>query len=104
MKDIAAETGVSKSTISRYFNNGSVKKNTASKIKKACDKYNYYPNTYAQELSRGRNGSSEYKRGVQDGKTCMKNEILKQAVNIGLSEKQISEISKIDTETFPKKR
>ncbi len=50
INDIAKKTGFSKSTISRYLNNGSVSKKTKEKIKKAIDELGYVPNKYAQSL------------------------------------------------------
>lgn len=48
MNDIARIAGVSKSTVSRYFNDGYVKEETKQKIKEVIDKYNYQPNALAQ--------------------------------------------------------
>lgn len=50
INDISKETGFSKSTISRYLNNGSVSKKTGEKIKKAIDKLGFVPNRYARSL------------------------------------------------------
>lgn len=50
MQDIADMAGVTKSTISRYFNGGYVKDETRQTIQKIIDKYNYEPNTFAQSL------------------------------------------------------
>ncbi|EJU23506.1 periplasmic binding protein and sugar binding domain of the LacI family protein [Peptoanaerobacter stomatis] len=50
INDISKLAGVSKSTVSRYLNNGSISKNTAKKIKKVVDELNYIPNTFAQSL------------------------------------------------------
>lgn len=50
IKDIAKETGLSKSTISRYLNQGSVSKASKEKIKKAIDELGYIPNSYARNL------------------------------------------------------
>lgn len=50
INDIAKETGLSKSTISRYLNQGSVSKSSKEKIKKAIDKLGYIPNSYARNL------------------------------------------------------
>ncbi|MDD8047984.1 MAG: LacI family DNA-binding transcriptional regulator [Thomasclavelia sp.] len=50
IKDIAKMAGVSKSTVSRYFNDGYVKEDTKEKIKKIIDEYNYQPNAFAQSL------------------------------------------------------
>lgn len=50
MLDIAKMAGVSKSTVSRYFNGGYVKDETREKIKTIIDKNNYEPNAFAQSL------------------------------------------------------
>ena len=51
MQDIADMSGVTKSTVSRYFNGGYVKDETREKNKKALlKKYNYEPNAFAQSL------------------------------------------------------
>lgn len=50
ISDISKKTGFSKSTISRYLNNGSISEKTAKKIKKAIDELGYIPNKYAQSL------------------------------------------------------
>lgn len=50
INDISKLSGVSKSTVSRYLNNGSVSKNTAEKIQKVIDGLGYVPNSFAQSL------------------------------------------------------
>lgn len=50
INDISRLAGVSKSTVSRYLNNGSISKSTSKKIKKVIDELNYIPNTFAQSL------------------------------------------------------
>lgn len=50
MQDIADYAGVTKSTVSRYFNGGYVKDDTRKTIKRIIEKYNYEPNTFAQSL------------------------------------------------------
>ncbi|MBL1228614.1 LacI family DNA-binding transcriptional regulator [Enterococcus sp. BWB1-3] len=50
IKGIAKEAGVSKSTVSRYLNNGYVSKETAEKIEKIIQKHNYSPNEFARNL------------------------------------------------------
>lgn len=50
MQDIADLCGVTKSTVSRYFNGGYVKEETRRKIKETIEKNNYEPNTFAQSL------------------------------------------------------
>lgn len=52
IKDIAELTGFSKSTISRYLNNGSVSDKTKNKIKEAIDELGYVPNSYARNLKK----------------------------------------------------
>lgn len=52
IKDIAELSGFSKSTISRYLNNGSVSEKTKKKIKKAIDELGYVPNSYARNLKK----------------------------------------------------
>lgn len=47
---IAKEAGVSKSTVSRYLNNGQVSDDTAAKIEETIKKYNYKPNDFARNL------------------------------------------------------
>lgn len=48
MKDIAQLSGVTKSTVSRYFNGGYVKEETKEKIAKIIEEYNYEPNAFAR--------------------------------------------------------
>lgn len=48
--DIAKMAGVGTTTVSRYFNGGTLKEDTRKKIKKVVDKYNYSPNTFAKAL------------------------------------------------------
>lgn len=50
MQDIADMVGVTKSTISRYFNGGYVKEDTREKIRRIIEKNNYEPNAFAQSL------------------------------------------------------
>lgn len=50
MQDIADLAGVTKSTVSRYFNGGYVKDDTREKIRCIIEKNNYEPNTFAQSL------------------------------------------------------
>lgn len=50
MKDIATLSGVTKSTVSRYFNGGYVKEETRKKIKEVIEKNDYEPNAFAQSL------------------------------------------------------
>lgn len=52
IKDIAELTGFSKSTISRYLNNGSVSDKTKKKIKESIDELGYVPNSYARNLKK----------------------------------------------------
>ena len=48
--DIAKMAGVGTTTVSRYFNDGNLKKETRERIKEIVDKYNYTPNTFAKAL------------------------------------------------------
>lgn len=48
INDIAKLAGVAKSTVSRYLNEGSVKKETAEKIKKIIEENGYEPNVFAR--------------------------------------------------------
>lgn len=48
--DIARMANVSKSTVSRYLNKGSVSKNTSEKIEAVITQTNYSPNSFAQSL------------------------------------------------------
>lgn len=48
MDDIAGMAGVTKSTVSRYFNGGSVKESTRKRIQEVIQEYNYEPNTFAR--------------------------------------------------------
>lgn len=48
IKEIAEIAGVTKTTISRYFNGGYIKEETKEKIKKIIQLYDYEPNTFAR--------------------------------------------------------
>ena len=48
MDDIANMAGVTKSTVSRYFNGGSVRESTRERIQEIIREYNYEPNTFAR--------------------------------------------------------
>lgn len=48
MADIAALSGVGKSTVSRYFNGGYVKQETRERIQKVIADYDYEPNMFAR--------------------------------------------------------
>lgn len=50
MSDIANMAGVSKSTVSRYFNGGYVKEETRTILKKVIEDHQYEPNAIAQSL------------------------------------------------------
>ncbi|UMT77537.1 LacI family DNA-binding transcriptional regulator [Staphylococcus roterodami] len=50
ISDIAKLAGVSKSTVSRFLNNGSVSKKTSEKLTKIIDEHDYQPNQFAQSL------------------------------------------------------
>lgn len=55
MADIANMAGVTKSTVSRYFNGGYVKEDTRERISEVIRKYNYEPNTFARLKARESN-------------------------------------------------
>ena len=55
MADIADMAGVTKSTVSRYFNGGSVKESTREKIQKIIRENSYEPNTFARLKARESN-------------------------------------------------
>lgn len=55
MDDIAAMAGVTKSTVSRYFNGGSVKASTRDRIQDIIREYNYEPNAFARLKARESN-------------------------------------------------
>lgn len=46
--DIAKRVNVSKSTVSRYLNGGSVKPSTRDEIQKIVDELDYHPNAFAR--------------------------------------------------------
>lgn len=48
MADIARMAGVTKSTVSRYFNGGYVKESTRERIQDIIREYNYEPNAFAR--------------------------------------------------------
>ena len=48
MADIAELAGVTKSTVSRYFNGGSIKEETRKKIQNVVKENNYIPNSFAR--------------------------------------------------------
>ncbi|MDH2940785.1 hypothetical protein AN262_10560 [Staphylococcus aureus] len=50
ISDIAKLAGVSKSTVSRFLNNGSVSKKTSEKLTKIIAEHDYQPNQFAQSL------------------------------------------------------
>ncbi|EGQ3440916.1 TPA: LacI family DNA-binding transcriptional regulator [Staphylococcus pseudintermedius] len=50
IQDIANLAGVSKSTVSRYLNQGSISLKTKRKIQHVIDTYGYEPNQFAQSL------------------------------------------------------
>ena len=55
MADIADMAGVTKSTVSRFFNGGSVGDATRQKIQEIIREYNYEPNTFARLKARESN-------------------------------------------------
>lgn len=50
IQDIARIAGVSKSTVSRYLNGGSVSKKTHQKLEEIIEQYQYTPSPFAQSL------------------------------------------------------
>lgn len=56
IKDIAKMAGVSKSTVSRYLNGGSISKVTREKIHRVVEETGYKPNQFAQSLKAKRTG------------------------------------------------
>lgn len=50
ISDIAKLAGVSKSTVSRYLNNGSVSQKTRIKLSRIINEHDYQPNQFAQSL------------------------------------------------------
>ncbi|ASJ22407.1 LacI family DNA-binding transcriptional regulator [Brachyspira hampsonii] len=48
MKEIAEIAGVTKTTISRYFNGGYLKEETKKRIREIISEYDYEPNTFAR--------------------------------------------------------
>ena len=62
IKDVAAEAGVTSTTVSRVLNNrGYISEETREKVYSAMEKLNYMPNEMARNLSRQK---SEYIRVV----------------------------------------
>ena len=55
MDDIAAMAGVTKSTVSRYFNGGSVKESTKQRIQEITREYNDEPYAFARLKARESN-------------------------------------------------
>lgn len=55
MEDFASVSGISRPTVSKYFNDpGSVRKSTRIKIEAALEQYDYRPNIYAINQNRSR--------------------------------------------------
>lgn len=55
MEEFAAVSGISRPTVSKYFNDpDSVRKSTRSKIEAALERYDYRPNIYAVNQNRSR--------------------------------------------------
>mgnify|MGYP005818477877 CR=1 FL=1 len=53
MDDFASVSGISRPTISKYFNDpDSVRKSTRERIEKALEQYDYRPNFYAMNQNR----------------------------------------------------
>lgn len=55
INDIARLSGVSKSTVSRFLNGGSVSNKTKQKIQTIIEETNYFPNSFAQSLKAKKN-------------------------------------------------
>ncbi len=55
MTDIARMAGVTKSTVSRYFNGGYVKQETRERIQKVIQECSYHPNAFARLKARESN-------------------------------------------------
>jgi len=64
IKDIARLAGVSTSSVSRVINKENVGKKTKQEVLKVIEKYDYYPNTYAQYLGRRNNAKNATKTGT----------------------------------------
>ncbi len=64
IKDIAKIAGVSTSTVSRVINKENVGIRTKQKVLRVIEKYEYYPNTYAQYLGRRKNAKIITKTGT----------------------------------------
>lgn len=84
IKDVAKETGLAISTISKYMNGGNVRPDNREKIDKAVEKLGYSPNNFA----RGLRSSRTYTVGVliqsMEGAYCAK--------LVGYLEKYLQEI------------
>ena len=50
IKDIAEKAGVTKSTVSRFLNGGSISLETAQKIEKVIKEENYIPSPFARSF------------------------------------------------------
>ena len=55
MADIAHMAGVTKCTVSRYFNGGYVKEETREKIRRVAEAHGYEPNAFARLKARESN-------------------------------------------------
>ena len=55
-RDVAKLAGVSQSTVSRVFGNGSVKAEARERVLKAAEQLGYRPNFMARSMIRGRRG------------------------------------------------
>ena len=56
LEDVAAVSGVSRSTVSRVLNGGSVSENTRQRVLEAMEQTGYRPNIVARSLASGRSG------------------------------------------------
>ncbi|MGD0336362.1 MAG: LacI family DNA-binding transcriptional regulator [Candidatus Omnitrophota bacterium] len=69
IRDIARLARVSTSTVSRVINNENVGKKTRQKVLRVIQRYEYYPNTYAQYLGRRNNAKIITNSGTVSRKT-----------------------------------
>lgn len=89
LSDVAKQAGVSKSTVSRYLNNGQVSAATAEKIKKVIEETNYQPNQLARSLKATTTGligviiprydspsTAQVLKGIDEGSTAMDKQLL----------------------------
>ena len=69
IKDVAAEAGVTSTTVSRVLNNrGYISEETREKVYSAMEKLNYMPNEMARNLSRQK---SAIRNAARHWRTCL---------------------------------